>query len=223
MGGNPVAFGKLHEAKPTEWVIDGLMAKGSLLLLTGARQSGKTILALSLVQGVATEYVFLMCQCAKHPVAYFNRYESKAELWKLANEVTRGRLTAMDVVAASVYGSWDADEQIPDIEDGRLDSLAKAGTVLVFDTIPDPKEITNPEAFLRRARRLANSGPGVVMFGSRLWDRVQSTRNMPRVHLKLTKAGNRIVVEAPKQGRKASVDLSVNQLGGLALSVSGWE
>jgi len=223
MSGNPVAFGKLYEAKPTEWVIQGLMAKGSLLLLTGGRQSGKTILALSLVQGVATEHVFLQCECARHPVAYFNRYESKAELWKLVNEVTRSGLNATDVAYASVYGSWDADEQIPDIEDGRLDEMAKAGTVLVFDTIPDPKEINSPEAFLRRARRLANAGPGVVMFGSRLWDRVQSTRNMPRVHLKLAKTENRIVVEAAKQGRKTSVNLSTNEFGGLLLSVSGWE
>jgi len=217
---DPVAFGKLYEPKLSKWLVDGLVPEGSITLLTGGRQSGKTILALSFVRGIATGQAFLGNHCERHPVAYFNRYETKSELWQLTTKVTSGILNGLDATQASVYGCWDSDGRIPNIEDAQLEEMVKAGKVLVFDTIPDPKEIDCPEDFLRRARRLAKGGPGLFMFGSTLWNRVQAARNMTDVHFALTKTGDSIVVEHLKLGRKFIVGIPLNQLGGFQMSVS---
>jgi len=76
-----------------------------------------------------------------------------------------------------------------------LAALEKDGSLLIFDTIPDPAETDCPEVFLRNALRLARTGPGLVMFGDDSWNQVQAVRNRVDAHFILSKTGDAISFE----------------------------
>jgi len=205
--GNPIAFGKLFEEKNTNWLVADFVREVELILFTGGRESGRTILALSLVQGIAARSVFLDCICARHPVAYFNRYDSRNQLWRLASRVSPKMMMAEESQAA-VYGCWGPDDKMPNIDDESFKELVEAGRVLVIDTIPDPRETDCPDEFLRSAQRLARSGPGLVMFGASSWNNVQAIRNRVHEHFLLTKSGDKIVFEDARGSRRVNLFLT---------------
>lgn len=189
-------------------LVESLIPERSLTLFTGARESGKTILALLLAQGVAARYAFLGQQCKPFAVAFFDRYGTKVELWRLAQRVAP-RLMTFDEERMSVYGCWEPEDTIPELDDPLFETLAASQRFLVFDGIPDPKQTkeNNPEEFLRKWQLLARKCPGVAMFGSVEWRKIQPIRNRVDVHLPISKELDRITVEVPKTGRKGHLDL----------------
>lgn len=203
----PTSFSLLlEEPKPT--LVVGLIPQRSLTLFTGGRESGKTILALTLSQGVAAKYVFLQQPCQQFPVAFFSRYGTKDELYRLSQRVAP-KLLPIDQERMSLYGCWEPDDVLPEMDGELLDTLA-LDRFLVFDGIPEPRQTQDAnfgEEFLRKAQRLARRGPGVAIFGSEEWTTVQSIKNRVDVHFPIAKANDRITLDALKTGRKAYLDL----------------
>lgn len=208
--GNPIAFGKLFEDRSANWLVNELIREGDLALFAGTRQSGKTILALLLAQSIATQSVFLSCLCTRHPVAYFNRYDRKRDLWSLAGNVAP-KMMRMDVREAAIYGCWKPEDTMPNVDDERLQTLANKGYLLILDTISGPRQTDCPDEFLRHAQRLARSGPGLVMFGASSWNRVQAVRNRVDAHFMLSKIDDTISFEDAR--RTVSFNLHLTPKG----------
>jgi hypothetical protein len=204
----PTSFSLLSEQdQPPSLVVD-LIPLQALTLFTGSRESGKTILALLLAQGVATRFAFLTRPCAQCRVAFFSRYGTKLEISQLVNRIAP-KLMPTNEVQVPVFGFWEPNDTMPEFDDELLETRVTQRYFLIIDGIPDPKptEEANSEEFLRKAQRLARKGLGVALFGSEEWRSVQSIKNRVDVHFPIAKVGDRITVDVPKTGRRACLDL----------------
>src|ERR1700730_12792596 len=80
----PTSFSLLSETSNPDWLVRDLIPRRGLALFTGGRESGKTIVALLLAQGVAAKYAFLRQPCAQHATAFISRYEKGSDISQLA-------------------------------------------------------------------------------------------------------------------------------------------
>jgi hypothetical protein len=114
----------------TRWLVDGLIPRGSLVLLTAPPAGYKTWLALALAGAVSTGADFLGRTTVKTPVLYLDR-ENRLS-------VIRNRLDMLNVDDGgplTIWGRWLKDKP-PLIGDPRLIEFARRGRpLIIFDSL----------------------------------------------------------------------------------------
>jgi hypothetical protein len=146
-----------------EWVVEGIIPRGSVTLLAGEPGSYKTWLALALLRGVTTGEKFLERQCTALSVLYLDRENPLT--------VVRERLAMLGIESlgsAKIWGGWLRDMP-PAIGDVRLLEIARERRPLVlFDSLirfhrADENSATEMAEVMQHLRALANLGATVVV------------------------------------------------------------
>jgi len=150
-------------AVPTiEWVVEGILPRGSVTLIAGEPGSYKSWLALSLLRAVATGGRFLDRQCKSTGVLYLDRENPQA--------VVRERLSMLGVESLSgsrIWGGWLPDAP-PVIGDSRLLQIARDHRPLtIFDSLirfhgADENSASEMAPVMEGLRQLANADATVV-------------------------------------------------------------
>jgi predicted ATP-dependent serine protease len=114
----------------TEWVVEGIIPRGSVTLIAGEPGSYKSWLALGLLRAVSTGGRFLERECRRIGVLYLDRENPLA--------VVRERLAILGVESlanAKIWGGWLTDAP-PAIGDARLLQVARERRpLLLFDSL----------------------------------------------------------------------------------------
>lgn len=113
-----------------EWVVQGILPRQSLTLITGLPSHYKSWLALALLRGVALTGSFLGRVCSKMPVLYLDRENPRA--------VVQSRLAILGIESSDnwkIWGRWLSDAP-PMIGDPRLLEIAReVHPVIIFDSL----------------------------------------------------------------------------------------
>ncbi len=146
-----------------EWIVEGLIAAGSVVLFAGESGSGKTFLGLLLARGVAGGGAFLGRKCLQRDVLYLDR-ENPAAL--LRQRVTLLRIDALENF--KLWGAWLPDPP-PLIGDERLLMLVRERQPLIIvDSFirfhqMDENSASGMAPVMNALRELANAGAAVVV------------------------------------------------------------
>lgn len=151
----------------TEWIVEGLLPRGSVTLIAGEPGSYKSWLSLSLLRSVATGQKFLDRACVSTSVLYLDRENPHA--------VVRERLAILGVESldnARIWGGWLADMP-PAIGDYRLLQIARERRpLLIIDSLirfhrEEENSATEMARVMQDLRALANEGATVVVLHHR--------------------------------------------------------
>lgn len=121
-----------EEMRPLEWVVDGLVARGQLLMIAGRPKSGKTWLVLQLAQSVDEGRAFLGKDVAKGKVLLVTLEDGPRRLRSRA-EMLGWRPSAVDVVFKLAYLDGDKVTNGPGML--QLYELAGGYDLIVIDTL----------------------------------------------------------------------------------------
>jgi hypothetical protein len=114
------------EIQPLNWLVDGMIARNTMTLLTGTDGTAKTLLAQKMAISVASGADFLGRRCQPAPVLYLD-YENP-------DFAVRERLDLMaggPIAGLKVWGTWLAD-QPPQIGNELLLAIAKETKPLII-------------------------------------------------------------------------------------------
>ncbi len=145
----------------TSYVVDDLIPRATVTLLSGEPGIGKSYLALKLLVSCSTAMDFLGKQCERIPCVLFDRENPLA--------IVRERLTTLanGPSGLHVWGGWNTDPP-PELGDSRLLEIAgNAKPLMVFDSlvrfhIADENSASEMRMVMADLRRLADAGATVV-------------------------------------------------------------
>ena len=145
----------------TSYVVDDLIPRATVTLLSGEPGIGKSYLALKLLVSCCTGMGFLGKQCERIPCVLFDRENPLA--------IVRERLTklANGPSGLHVWGGWNRDPP-PELGDPRLlEIAANAKPLMVFDSlvrfhVADENSASEMRMVMAHLRRLADAGATVV-------------------------------------------------------------
>jgi len=146
-----------------EWIVDGLLAAGSVTLLSGDSGIGKSTFTLQLAGCVAHGTAFLGREVARRPVLYVDRenplFVVKERLLRLHIPETR------DLI---IWGLWN--EPQPEGPDAAsvLQFCAEEKPLVIFDALiafheGDEQSAVDTRRHMQKYRRLAATGAAVVV------------------------------------------------------------
>jgi RecA-family ATPase len=150
------------EHQETEWLVDGIIPRGSVNLIAGEPGSYKSWLAFALLRGLTSTGRFLDRECRPASVLYLDRENPLA--------VVRERLATLGVESlneARIWGGW-LQEDPPAIGDARLLEIARdRKPLIVFDSLirfhsADENSATEMAKVMQDLRALANAGATVI-------------------------------------------------------------
>ena len=111
---------------PIEWLVNGMIARNTMVLWTGTDGTAKTFLAQKMAVSVATGADFLARRCQLAPVLYLD-YENPSF-------AVRARLDLMaggPIAGLKVWGTWN-EQQPPQIGSELLLTIAKEMRPLII-------------------------------------------------------------------------------------------
>jgi len=145
------------------WLIDEIIALGSLSLICSESGTGKTWLA------------YFMAGCVAHGTSFLGRKVKKCPVLYLDGEnplfVVKQRLNDLSIASTrdlAVWGGWN-DSPPPGPDSSVVVDFAKQGDCLiVYDSLVEfhsgsEQSATETRVFMRRLRRLANLGAAVLL------------------------------------------------------------
>jgi hypothetical protein len=148
------------DAVEIDWLVDGILPAGCLIMVAAPPSGFKTWLALCLSRAVATGQPFLGRPTRQAPVSYVDRENAK--------QVLCGRVRL--VGGARDFHLWPlwAEPEPPLLGDFRFLERAKGGGLLVFDTLvrfhtADENDATGMATVMGELRRLATAGATVLL------------------------------------------------------------
>lgn len=146
----------------TEWLVEGIIPRGSVTLIAGEPGSYKSWLALKMLGAVSEGGRFLERECKSTGVLYLDRENPLA--------VVRERLAILEIeslAGARIWGGWLPDAP-PAIGDVRLLQIAREHRpLLIFDSLirfhsADENSATEMAEVMQNLRALANVGATVA-------------------------------------------------------------
>jgi predicted ATP-dependent serine protease len=150
------------EHQETEWLVEGIIPRGSVNLIAGEPGSYKSWLALALLRGLTSTGRFLDKECRVVSVLYLDRENPLA--------IVRERLATLGVESLNegrIWGGW-LQEAPPAIGDARLLEIARdRKPLIVFDSLirfhsADENSATEMAKVMQDLRALANAGATVI-------------------------------------------------------------
>jgi hypothetical protein len=151
------------EIPSIDWIVDGMIARGTITLWAGAGGTAKSFLAQKMGIAVATGSKFLGRDCKLTPTLYLD-YENPAY-------AVRARLELMadsPIETLKVWGTW-LEQQPPPIGSERLKDIVKQAKPLVivdpfrFSHSQDENDSTAMSTVMRELRSYAAAGSAVVI------------------------------------------------------------
>lgn len=148
---------------PIEWLVDRMIARGTITLWAGAGGTAKSFLAQKMGIAVATGSKFLGRACQLAPVLYLD-YENPAY-------AVRSRLELMadaPIQTLRVWGTW-LEQQPPPIGNELLKDIAKEAKPLIivdpfrFSHGQDENDSTAMSTVMRELRSYVSAGCAVVI------------------------------------------------------------
>jgi hypothetical protein len=151
------------EGGEMEWIIEGLLAAGSVTLLSGDSGIGKSTLALQLAGSVACGNPFLERSVKQRPVLYIDRenplFVVKERLHRLHIPETRDLM---------IWGLWnDPQPEGPDAE-SVVKFCLEEKPLVIFDALiafheGDEQSAQDTRKHMAKYRRLAATGTAVIV------------------------------------------------------------
>ena len=116
------------QVPPIDWLVDGLIARGTITLWTGTDGTAKTFLAQKMAIAVATGGSFLGRRCQRWPVLYLDFENPAYAVQDRINLMAGGADSIGDL---KVWGTWN-QEQPPQIGSELLLTIAKDTKPLII-------------------------------------------------------------------------------------------
>jgi AAA domain-containing protein len=154
-------------APELEWIVDGLLPRGSITLIAGEPGTYKSWLALELLRAVTCGENFLGRACRAADVLYLDRENPFS--------VVRRRMSILGIDSrpeARIWGGWLADAP-PAIGDVRLLEVARQRRpVMIFDSLirfheGEENSATEMAEVMQELRALAHAGATLVLLHHR--------------------------------------------------------
>jgi hypothetical protein len=111
---------------PIEWLVDGLIARGTLTLWAGTDGTAKTFLAQKMAIAVAAGGAFLGRRCQRCPVLYLDFENPAFAVQERLNLMAGGPISGL-----RIWGTW-VEQQPPQIGNELLLSIAKDTKPLII-------------------------------------------------------------------------------------------
>jgi len=151
---------KLAAENPVEWLVDGLIPAGSVVVLNGYPGSYKSYLALLLSYSIARGKPFLGRQTIKGPVVHIDKENPMGVLPERVRQVGYSKNFRL-------WPLWQVPES-PPLFDGRYDRIAAGIRLLTFDSLRKfhDRNENNPHemvGIMSRIRSLTRSGATVLI------------------------------------------------------------
>jgi AAA domain len=150
-------------AKPMQFIVEGLLAEGTVNLLSGGSNDGKSYFCLALADAVAHGKPFIRRVIAKRHVLLVDGENPSG--------VVRQRLDKLNIVESEflkIWGGWNDPE--PEGPESPLifDFVGKYKPLVIFDSLIEfhtgsENDSAETRKFMRRFRKLAYLGATVVV------------------------------------------------------------
>lgn len=147
------------------WLVEGMMANGTVNVLTSEPGAGKTTTALALADAVARGVPFAGLKTAQRPVLVLDRENSAPFIVDVLT-----RIGATDGAELRIWGGW-LPEQAPDPGSGIVTTWVLGcdpKPLIVVDSLigfhsGDENDASETRSYLQRCRRLADMGATVLL------------------------------------------------------------
>ncbi len=147
------------------WLVEGMIAEGTVNVLTSEPGAGKTTVALALADAVARGAEFAGMKTARRPVLVLDRENSAAFIADVLK-----RLHAKDSGDLRIWGGW-LQEQAPDPGAGIVQTWVLScdpKPLIVVDSLVafhggDENDASETRSYLQRCRRLADLGATILL------------------------------------------------------------
>ena len=146
-----------------EWLVDGMIPRASVNLISAESGTGKTWLAYAIAGAVAHGRSFVGRDVRQSPVVYF---DGENPLYVVKRNLTDLGITSTDQLR--IWGGWN-DEEPPRPDDARIIRYAAENCpLLIWDSLVefarcDEQSSNEVRAFMRLFRQLAHAGATVIV------------------------------------------------------------